>query len=260
MTDWRSDCKLGTQKNKMLLTFEQKPEQVPWTKEKFKAALYAQKSRYHDLHPFHQRMNQGLLTPEEIRLWAANRFYYQKSIPLKDAAILSNCPDREIRREWIERIIDHDGREGTEGGIEAWLRLGESVGIDRVELLDERYVLPGVRYAVDAYVNFCRTKSWIIAIASSLTELFGPGAIKTRLAALEQHYPWIDSAGFNYFRVRLKQAPRDANYALNLVLARCQTRSSQERAVEALMFKCDLLWSQLDAIERGETRPIKNIR
>ena len=202
-------------------------------------------------------MNEGLLTPEEVKLWAANRFYYQKSIPLKDAAIISNCPDREIRREWIERIIDRDGREGTEGGIEAWLRLGEAVGVDRAELIDERYVLPGVRYAVDAYINFCRTKPWIIAIASSLTELFGPGAIQVRLKALEKHYPWIDPAGFEYFRVRLKQAPRDARYALNLVLHHCHTRHLQEQAVKALIFKCDLLWSQLDAIERGETRPIK---
>lgn len=238
----------------MLPTLEQKPEQVPWTKEEFKEVLYAQKSRYHDLHPFHRRMNEGTLSTTEIKLWAANRFYYQKSIPLKDAAILSNCSDREIRREWIERIIDHDGRGEDKGGIEAWLRLGEAVGVSRAELLDERYVLPGVRYAVDAYVNFCRTQPNIIAIASSLTELFGPGAIKVRLAALEKHYPWIDPAGFEYFRVRLKQAPRDANYALNLVLERCQSRDSQERAVRALIFKCDLLWSQLDAIERGETR------
>ncbi len=241
----------------MMPTVEQKPERVPWTTEEFEAVLYAQKSRYHDLHPFHKRMNEGLLSPTELRLWAVNRFYYQKTIPLKDAAILSNCPDREIRREWIERIIDHDGREGAEGGIEAWLRLGEAVGLSRAELLNEQYVLPGVRYAVDAYVNFCRTQPWIIAIASSLTELFGPGAIQVRLAALESHYSWIDPAGLEYFRVRLKQAPRDARYALNLVLHYCQNRDIQEEAVRALAFKCDLLWSQLDAIERGETRLIE---
>lgn len=239
----------------MVQIVEQKPEQVPWTTEEFEAVLYAQKSRYHDLHPFHKRMNEGLLSPPEIQLWAANRFYYQKSIPLKDAAIMSNCPYREIRRAWIERIIDHDGREKGEGGIEAWLRLGEAVGLSRSELLDERYVLPGVHYAVDAYVNFCRTESWIIAIASSLTELFGPGAIEVRLAALESHYSWIDPVGFEYFRVRLQQAPRDARYALNLVLHHCQTRTAQEEALQALVFKCDLLWSQLDAIERGDTRP-----
>ncbi|VEP17643.1 Pyrroloquinoline-quinone synthase [Hyella patelloides LEGE 07179] len=238
----------------MVQTVEQEQKQLPWTKEEFETALYAQKSQYHDLHPFHKRMNEGLLTPPEIKLWAANRFYYQKSIPLKDAAIISNCPHREIRREWIERIIDHDGREKDKGGIEAWLRLGEAVGLPRAELLDERYVLPGVRYAVDAYVNFCRTQPWIFAIASSLTELFCPNAIEVRLAALESHYQWIDPAGFEYFRVRLKKAPRDARYALNLVLDNCQTRHSQEQAVQALAFKCDLLWSQLDAIERGETR------
>ena len=231
-------------------------EPAPQTKSDFEAALYAQKSKYHHLHPFHQRMNAGTLTPDEIRRWAANRFYYQKSIPLKDAAILANCPHREIRRAWIRRILDHDGCEAGEGGIEAWLNLGEAVGLPREELLDERHVLPGVRYAVDAYVNFCRAQPWVVAIAASLTELFGPDAIRVRLAALESHYPWIDPAGFDYFRTRLQQAPRDARYALDLVLDRCQTREAQHQAIGALDFKCDLLWSQLDAIDRGETRPL----
>ena len=229
-------------------------EASPQTPEELEAALRAQHSRYHHLHPFHQRMNAGELTPEEVRRWVVNRFYYQKSIPLKDAAILSNCPEVEVRREWIGRIIDHDGQTPGSGGIEAWLRLGEAVGLSRSQLLSEEDVLPGVRYAVDAYVNFCRSRPWIESVASSLTELFGPDAIRDRLAALEQRYPWIDPAGFEYFRVRLQQAPRDASYALNLVLERCRTVEMQQQAVRALAFKCDLLWSQLEAIERGDTR------
>lgn len=229
-------------------------EASPQTPQELEAALRAQHSRYHHLHPFHQRMNAGELTPEEVRRWVANRFYYQKSIPLKDAAILSNCPEVEVRREWIGRIIDHDGQTSGSGGIEAWLRLGEAIGLCRGKLLGEEDVLPGVRYAVDAYVNFCRSRPWIESVASSLTELFGPDAIRDRLAALEQHYPWIDPAGFEYFRVRLQQAPRDASYALNLVLERCRTVEMQQQAVRALAFKCDLLWSQLEAIERGDTR------
>jgi pyrroloquinoline-quinone synthase len=229
-------------------------EQKAWTEAELEAVLRSQHQSYHHLHPFHARMNDGGLTPEEVRRWVANRFYYQKSIPLKDAAILSNCPEREVRRQWIGRIIDHDGRNDGEGGIEAWLKLGEAVGLSRQELLDERQVLPGVRYAVDAYVNFCRSRPWIEAVAASLTELFGPDAIRVRLAALEQHYAWIDPAGFDYFRTRLVQAPQDARYALDLVLKHCRTRDAQARAIQALGFKCDLLWSQLDAIARGETR------
>ena len=229
-------------------------EASPQTPQELEAALRAQHSRYHHLHPFHRRMNAGELTPEEVRRWVVNRFYYQKSIPLKDAAILSNCPEVEVRREWIGRIIDHDGQTPGSGGIEAWLRLGEAVGLSRSQLLSEENVVPGVRYAVDAYVNFCRSRPWIESVASSLTELFGPDAIRDRLAALERHYPWIDPAGFEYFRVRLKQAPRDASYALNLVLERCRTVEMQQQAVRALAFKCDLLWSQLEAIERGDTR------
>jgi pyrroloquinoline-quinone synthase len=225
------------------------------TAEQLTDALRAQGARYHHLHPFHRRMNAGELSREELQRWVANRYYYQRSIPLKDAAILSNCPEVEVRREWISRVIDHDGTQAGEGGIESWLVLGESLGVDRETILSERLVLPGVRYAVDAYVWFCRSRPWLEAVASSLTELFGPSAIKVRLEALEQHYPWIDPAGLEYFRARLHLAPRDAQYALDLVLARSRTREDQERAIAALQFKCDLLWEQLEVIDRGDTRP-----
>jgi len=231
-------------------------ERAPWTQEQFVAALRAQGARYHNLHPFHQRMDRGELSREELQRWVANRYYYQVSIPLKDAAILSNCPERDVRRAWIKRILDHDGDEAGGGGIESWLRLGEALGVDRDELQTERLVLPGVRYAVDAYVTFCRTRPWVEAVAASLTELFGPAAIKVRLEGMETHYPWIDPAGLEYFRARLHQAPRDADYALELVVERCRTEADQQRAVEALAFKCDLLWAQLEAIDRGDTRPV----
>jgi pyrroloquinoline-quinone synthase len=226
-----------------------------WTSDELIAALRAQGSRYHDLHPFHVRMNAGELSREELQRWVANRFYYQRSIPIKDAAILSNCPEVDVRREWIQRILDHDGTTDGGGGIESWLRLGEALGVGRDELVSERLVLPGVRYAVDAYVTFCRTRPWVEAVAASLTELFGPSAIRVRIEALERHYPWIDPAGLEYFRARLHQAPRDAQYALDLVVERCTTREQQDRAVEALAFKCDLLWAQLEAIDAGDTRP-----
>ncbi len=228
---------------------------TPWTEEELATELRAQGERYHHLHPFHRRMNAGELSREELQRWAANRFYYQLAIPLKDAAVLSNCPHQEVRRQWIRRIADHDGTGEDPGGTEAWLRLAEAVGLEREEVVSLRLLLPGVRFAVDAYVNFCRQRPWIEAVASSLTELFGPDAMRVRLAALEEHYPWIDPAGFDYFRHRLRQAPRDAGHALDLVTTYCRTRPEQERAIEALTFKCDLLWAQLDAIERGETRP-----
>jgi len=230
-------------------------ERQPLTADELVEALRAQGSRYHDLHPFHVRMNAGELSAEELQRWVANRYYYQRSIPIKDAAILSNCPEPDVRREWIKRVLDHDGTEPGGGGIDSWLRLGEALGVDRTELQSERRVLPGVRYAVDAYVTFCRARPWIEAVAASLTELFGPSAIRVRVEALERHYPWIDPAGLEYFRARLKQAPLDAQYALDLVVERCRTREAQDRAVEALAFKCDLLWAQLEAIERGDTRP-----
>ncbi|MCP1310894.1 pyrroloquinoline-quinone synthase PqqC [Paenibacillus tyrfis] len=214
--------------------------------------------RYHDKHPYHIRMHEGKLSPEQLRAWVANRFYYQKNIPVKDALILAKLPTREDRRRWLQRIVDHDGREGDEGGIEAWIRLGEAVHISREDLLSERLVLPAVRFAVDAYVNFCRLQPWPEAVASSLTELFAPTLVSRRIVVFEDLYPWIRPQGLDYFRTRLHQAPRDADHGLELVLRECRTRREQERAVAALSFKCDVLWSLLDALQLaypdGESR------
>jgi pyrroloquinoline-quinone synthase len=227
-------------------------DQAPWSKEEFVRRLRGVlERRYHHLHPFNQRMHRGELSRPELELWVANRFYYQINIPVKDALILSGCPDREVRQQWIQRIIDHDGRPGEEGGIEAWLRLGEAMGVGRDELLAQQRLLPGVRFAVDAYVNFCRVKPWLEAAASSLTEMFAPLIVKERLAAMLSHYKWVDVEGLQYFRNRLTQAPRDAEYALNLVTERLRSADDQARAIAALEFKCDVLWCLLDAVERG---------
>lgn len=210
---------------------------------------------YHDKHPFHVAMNEGRLSPEALRGWVANRFYYQRNIPIKDAAILSNCPLREVRRVWVHRIIDHDGVDGSEvsrrgeGGIEAWLRLGEACGVSRDELRQDRQVEPGVRFAVDAYVTFARTQPWPVAVASSLTELFAPDLMSARLSAFEKFYSWIDSAALDYFRRRITQAQRDSDDALKITMEHCHTRELQDAAIGALQFKCDLLWAILDAIQ-----------
>ncbi|GAA5119922.1 pyrroloquinoline-quinone synthase PqqC [Pseudonocardia adelaidensis] len=217
--------------------------------EAFVATLRAQSRRYHSMHPFHRRMNEGLLGREQVQGWVANRFYYQANIPRKDGAILSNCPHPDVRRRWIRRIVDHDGTAPGEGGIEAWLRLGEAVGLPRAEVADERHVVPGVRFAVDAYVTFARTRPWVEAVASSLTELFAPDLMADRLAAFERHYTWIDPAGLAYFRARLTQAPRDSEHALEVVTQYCRTPAEQDAAVAALSFKNDVLWSMLDAID-----------
>ena len=224
---------------------------APLTSDAFVDALRAQSQRYHHKHPFHVLMNEGRLSCAQIQGWVANRFYYQKSIPIKDAAILSNTPDPAIRRRWIGRIVDHDGAAEGQGGIEAWLRLAEAVGLSRQEVLEERHVVPGVRFAGDAYVTFARTRPWIEAVAASLTELFAPDLMSERIAAFERYYTWVDPAGLAYFKARLQQAPRDATYALELVTRYCRTREQQERAIAALSFKCDVLWSMLDAIHHA---------
>jgi pyrroloquinoline-quinone synthase len=223
-----------------------------WDRETFVENLGAIGARaYHDKHPFHVAMNEGQLSSEALRGWVANRFYYQRNIPLKDAAILCNCPVREVRRVWIHRILDHDGNAENEGGIEAWLRLGEACGLSRAELMEDRHLRPGVCFAVDAYVNFAHTRPWPVAIASSLTELFAPDLMKRRLAAFEKFYSWIDPRGLDYFRRRTIQARYDSNEALAITLEYCNTPELQREAVRALEFKCDVLWSILDAIHHA---------
>jgi pyrroloquinoline-quinone synthase len=221
----------------------------PWTKTEFEEKLRAKGDRYHIHHPFHVAMNAGRCTRPQVQGWVLNRFYYQVSIPVKDAAILANMPGRDHRRRWIQRILDHDGTQGNEGGIEAWLRLGEATGLARNELVSLRHVLPGVRFAVDAYVNFARNAPWQEAVCASLTELFAPQIHKERLAGWPQHYPWIDASGYAYFRQRLGEARRDVEHGLEVTLEHFRTRPEQERALDILQFKLDVLWSMLDAMQ-----------
>jgi pyrroloquinoline-quinone synthase len=223
-----------------------------WDRAEFEARLRERGRAYHIHHPFNVMLNTGKATPTQIRGWVANRFYYQLAIPIKDAAVLSNCDDREVRRGWVQRILDHDGfaLAGVEdpGGIEAWLRLAEAVGLTREEVEDRRHLIPAVKFAVDAYVDFARRAPWQEAVCSSLTELFAPEIHRQRLAGWPEHYPWIEAAGLAYFRNRLSQARRDVEQGLAITLGHFDTRRLQERALEILQFKLDILWAMNDAM------------
>jgi pyrroloquinoline-quinone synthase len=224
----------------------------PWSPDEFEARLRAVgQERYHDRHPFNLRMHEGDLSPAEVRCWITNRFHYQRHIPVKDALITAKLESPRLRRMWLRRIEDHDGRRDGEGGIERWLRLGEAAGLDRETLLSGENVLPGVRLAVEGYVNFCRLRSPLEAVAASLTELTAPDLMRLRIGAFERHYPWIEPSGLDYFRSRVDQGRRDSTEALALVLEWARTRDDQERAVAALTFKCDVLWALLDAVQQA---------
>lgn len=231
------------------------PDAPAWNATEFETQLRAKGRAYHIHHPFNVRLNGGNCTADEIRCWVANRFYYQICIPRKDAAILANMPDRSQRRLWIERILDHDGYGDYEGsacgGIEAWTRLGEAVGLPRKELWSLQRVAPAVRFACDAYVNFATHAPWQEAVCSSLTEMFAPQIHKDRLATWPQHYPWIDAQGLTYFRSRIPLASRDVEHGLQVTLAHFTTRQAQHRAMDILQFKLDILWNMLDAIEKA---------
>jgi len=220
----------------------------PWNPCEFEAQLRERGKAYHIHHPFNVMLNTGKATPEQIRGWVSNRYYYQIAIPLKDAAILSNCPDRELRRQWVQRILDHDGHGDDPGGIEAWRQLALAVGLTLDELLDLRHVIPGVRFAVDAYVDFARRAPWQEAVCASLTELFAPKIHKERLATWPQHYPWIEPAGLQYFRNRVAQARRDVDQALAVTLGYFTSLEAQQRALDILQFKLDVLWTMNDAM------------
>jgi pyrroloquinoline-quinone synthase len=212
------------------------------------------KERYHHQHPFHLLMHEGKLTRGQIQAWVLNRYAYQARIPIKDAAILARSEDPDFRRAWRKRIIDHDGNPGTPGGIEKWLRLVEATGLSREQAIRGEGILPATRYAVDAYVDFVRSRSHLEAVASSLTELFSKDLITLRVDRLREHYPWL-SGGLDYFQGRLTQAPEDANFALAYVVKNARTRDQQEAALNALRAKCDILWAMLDALHFAYVTP-----
>lgn len=231
------------------------PDQALLTRAELEAALLAiGAERYHHLHPFHQLMHEGKLTRGQLQAWALNRYYYQSIIPIKDALILARGPDPAFRRAWRKRIVDHDGDGTRPGGIEKWIQLAKATGLDPAQVASEQGILPGVRYAVNAYLDLVSKRTFLEAVASSLTEMFSRDLIALRVDRIRQHYPWL-SGGLTYFDARLTQAPEDARFALAWVGEHARTRAEQELALGALRAKCDILWTQLDALYFAYVEP-----
>ena len=218
----------------------------------FEAAIRAVGAeRYHDKHPFHRALHGGKLNKGQVQAWALNRYIYQAAVPRKDAAMMGRVLDRELRREWIHRMHDHDGLGEEKGGIERWLVLTDGLGLDRAYVQSKRHALPATRFAVEAYVQFVREQPLTVAVASSLTELFAPKIHKERIAGMLENYDFIDDSVMAYFKRRLTQAPRDSDFALHYVLDHASTREEQEACVDAVRFKCNVLWVQLDALQHA---------
>jgi len=222
---------------------------VLMTHEDFEAAIRAVGAeRYHDKHVFHQMLHGGKLNKGQVQAWALNRYCYQEAVPRKDAALMARTDDRALRREWIHRIHDHDGLEQEEGGIERWLVLTDGLGLDRGLVMAKKAALPATRFAVEAYVRFVTEQPLVVAVASSLTELFAPKIHRERIAGMLENYDFIGEDVMAYFRRRLTQAPRDADFALDYIKKNARTREEQEACVDAVRFKCNVLWAQLDAL------------
>ncbi|HEX8816312.1 MAG TPA: pyrroloquinoline-quinone synthase PqqC [Terriglobales bacterium] len=235
-------------------------EASPLSVDELRAALRTVgEERYHHRHPFHLMMHEGKLTRGQLQAWALNRYYYQSIIPIKDAIILSRSDDAAFRRAWRKRIVDHDGwdhdgNSTSDGGIKRWLKLAEASGLDPSKVATGEGILPATRYAVNEYLNIVRTRPMLEAVASSLTELFSRDLISLRMDKLRQHYPWL-SGGLDYFQARLTQAPEDAAFAFQYVADHAETRADQEKAIQALRDKCDILWAQLDALYFSYVQP-----
>ncbi|MEL7014339.1 MAG: pyrroloquinoline-quinone synthase PqqC [Pseudomonadota bacterium] len=226
------------------------------TREMFEARLrHIGTLRYHDKHPFHHLLHSGGCTPDQVRAWVVNRYYYQSRIPMKDAAFMSRVSDADLRRAWRSRIEDHDGGAAGEGGIARWLKLAEAVGLDPDYVTSEVGILPATRFAVDAYVRFVRDEALLPAIAASLTELFAPKIHKDRIAGLLQHYEFANAQSLSYFQNRLNEAPQDVAFGLKWVLDHAVTQADQDTAARALTFKTDVLWAQLDALYSAYVEP-----
>ncbi|HTG38893.1 pyrroloquinoline-quinone synthase PqqC [Sphingomonas sp.] len=229
---------------------------APMSADALEAALRAiGAERYHNRHPFHRLLHDGLLTRGQVQAWALNRYYYQANIPAKDAILMARLPSPDLRREWRRRIEDHDGNGGSPGGIERWLRLAEGVGLNRALVEGAGAVLPATRFAVDAYVHFVRDRTLLEAIASSLTELFAPTIIAERVSGMLAHYDFVEPDTLAYFTPRLTQAPQDSEWALSYVKAAADTGEKQAAVLAALRFKCDVLWSQLDGLYYAYVAP-----
>ncbi|HEY6336512.1 MAG TPA: pyrroloquinoline-quinone synthase PqqC [Alphaproteobacteria bacterium] len=211
--------------------------------------------RYHDKHPFHRLLHGGKLNRRQVQAWALNRYYYQSRIPLKDAGLIARAEDPDLRREWRRRLADHDGEQAGEGGIARWLALTEGLGLERAYVTSTAGVLPATKFAVDAYVRFVRERSLLEAVASSLTELFSPKIISERVSGMLASYDFVTRDTLNYFNARLTQAPRDSDFALDFVKCEARTPEQQEAVLAALIFKCDVLWAQLDALYHAYVQP-----
>ena len=211
--------------------------------------------RYHNLHPFHRLLHDGKLDRRQVQAWALNRYYYQASIPIKDATLLARLPTAELRREWRRRLVDHDGDAPGTGGVARWMKLAEGVGLDRHYVESGAGILPATRFAVDAYVAFVRDRSILEAVASSLTEMFSPGIIAERVSGMLKNYDFITEETLAYFTPRLTQAPRDSDFALEYVQKNAKTPAEQQAVLAALRFKCDVLWAQLDALHHAYVQP-----
>lgn len=228
----------------------------PMTPDELEAALrQIGAERYHHLHPFHKALHGGKLTRGQVQAWALNRYYYQSRIPAKDASLIARLPTSDLRREWRRRLVDHDGDAPGTGGVARWLKLAEGVGLDRAYVESTEGLLPGTRFAVDAYVSFVRERSILEGVASSLTEMFSPGIISERVSGMLANYDWITRETLAYFTPRLTQAPRDVNFALAYVKENARTSEAQQLALAALRFKCDVLWLQLDALHYAYVSP-----
>lgn len=203
------------------------------------------KHRYHVNHPFDKLLQSGRASREMLQVWAANRYYYQDTIPRKDAAIISKCPDSSVRAHWCAHVATHD----VDGALAEWLQLTRALGLSDDSVVRGDLLLPATRFACDAYHTFCRDAPWQEGVCASMTHLFAGDIHRLRISNWPERYPWLAPEAFDYFKNRTQTLPGEIEVSLRLVADHFATSGAAiARAVEIVRFKQDVLWCMQDAL------------
>lgn len=220
----------------------------PWTARDFEKQLRNRLKPHVGQHPFYKQLREGSLNQTQLHVWLANEWYFQQNLPLKDAAILSNCEDAQFRRVWTRRLLEQDGGESGAGAVEHWARLSTSLGVDSDTLQEMTLVTPGVRFAMDTYINFARRAPWTEAVCASLGELANGENLRALFDTLAQHYGKPDAQAVEFFTQRASHQRKDWDAALGAMCDYFKSREDQEYALDILQFKHDILWTCLDSV------------
>ena len=202
--------------------------------------------RFPSQHPFMKLFYEGKLTKQQMQGWAVNRYYFHRSIPSKEAAIVANCPDH-VRKFWAEKLMEEDGTDGKPSHPDLWLRFCEDLGLQRNEV-KKAEILPAVRMAVDGYLNLARYRPWKVGVGASLTEFSVPKRMEKMIAAFQAHYPYVTEEGMSFFKEHMIADMEHGQLTIDLIKENCETPQDESEVKEGYFYKIDMHRVILDAV------------